>query len=124
MRTYIPDQWLRLWFLGGQPSVNYSMQGQLQHSSPEQFSAELKSVWTNMESICASEAMMIVRFGGINDRKADPLFIIHQSFHGTSWKIDNEVSAGFSTQGKRQANHIRKSMNTPREEYDIWVKRG
>ena len=29
MRTYFPDQWLRLWFLGGEAHVEYGQQGQV-----------------------------------------------------------------------------------------------
>jgi hypothetical protein len=32
MRTYLPDQWIRNWFLGGPPEVDYSIKGQLPHT--------------------------------------------------------------------------------------------
>jgi hypothetical protein len=45
MRTYIPDQWLRYWFVGGPSTVDYSSRPRdFQHSSPEDFSKQLRSV--------------------------------------------------------------------------------
>jgi hypothetical protein len=40
MRTYIPDQWLRNWFVGGPSAVDYSNANQLHHGSPEDFSTD------------------------------------------------------------------------------------
>ncbi len=34
MKTYLPDQWLRHWFVGGPPVVDYSPGEQLVHSEP------------------------------------------------------------------------------------------
>ena len=44
MRTYIPDQWLRLWFLGGPDTVEYSQHGQITHDSPQSFIDQLSKV--------------------------------------------------------------------------------
>ena len=49
MRTYWPDQWLRLWFLGGPDHVEYRQpEGQLKHSSAAGFADEMGLVWRNM----------------------------------------------------------------------------
>lgn len=42
MRTYIPDQWLRNWFVGGSEVVDYSNREQVVHSSPDEFAADLR----------------------------------------------------------------------------------
>lgn len=122
MRTYIPDQWLRLWFLGGESTVNYSMNGQVEHTSPEMFAAQLKKVWINSGAVAKRGAQMIIRFGGINDRKADPLEILYHSLDDTGWKINETKSAGFASHGNRQALHINSDIESPREEYDVWAK--
>lgn len=121
MRTYIPDQWLRMWFLGGQPVVDYSNDGQLAHPSPVNFAQQLNLVWQNINQVSAEDARMIVRFGGINDRKADPLQIMRLSLENSGWKILKVESAGFASAGYRQAKHIRQAIRTPREEYDVWA---
>lgn len=120
MRTYIPDQWLRMWFLGGSSNVDYSVQGQITHSSPANFSNGLRQVWQNAAEICDPNAQLVLRFGGINDRKADPLSIVKQSFQNSGWKINRIESAGFASEGKRQAIHMRPNKR-PLEEYDIWA---
>lgn len=121
MTTYIPDQWIRAWFLGGKPTVDYSTKGQLQHSSPEVFAAQLRQVWINTGQICEPEARMVVRLGGINDRQVDPLRLLDWSLAGSGWYIERKESAGYASQGRRQANHINRSLKEPREEYDIWA---
>ena len=87
MRTYIPDQWLRAWFLGGKSDVDYSAEGQISHNSPQSFAAGLRQVWQNAAQVSTKNAQLIIRFGGINDRKVDPLSIIEHFLQNSSWKI-------------------------------------
>src|SRR5687767_796273 len=47
LRTYVPDQWLRSWFLGGPPRVDYSYGAQVSHRSPDAFIDDLRRVWIN-----------------------------------------------------------------------------
>lgn len=44
MRTYIPDQWLRNWFLGGTDFVDYSCHNQVTHSRSQAYIDDLKRV--------------------------------------------------------------------------------
>src|SRR5262249_42083067 len=62
MRTYRPDQWLRNWFLGGEPRVDYEQEGQLAHHA-DIFADELASVWRAVAHLCHSGARLVVRFG-------------------------------------------------------------
>lgn len=121
MNTYIPDQWLRMWFLGGEPSVNYSKDWQVTHSSPDDFASDLRSVWKNIGQFCVPGARLVIRFGGVNSRKVDSLQILLGSLEGSGWKVQQTNSAGFATSGYRQANHIHKSIKDPQEEYDVWA---
>jgi hypothetical protein len=41
MRTYVPDQWLRFWFLGGPETVTYRHTDQLTHTSAADFARQL-----------------------------------------------------------------------------------
>ncbi len=105
MRTYIPDQWLRLWFLGGPPQPVYGAPLQLQHRSPECFARELASVWDRVAQACLPGAHLFVRFGGIHDRKADPRSLVLQSFSASTapWRVVDIREAGTPDRGKRQA---------------------
>jgi len=121
MRTYVPDQWLRAWFLGGPATVDYAMDGQLRHSSPEVFAGELADVWRNVGRVCRPGARLVVRYGGISDRKAAPLGILRESLRGTGWRVQTHRSAGTAAAGKRQAEQFRTTRRGPIEERDLWA---
>ncbi len=123
MRTYMPDQWLRLWFLGGADSVDYCQTGQLKHSSPEIFAADLHRVWSNCAKKAVSDARLVIRFGGINDRRADPFEILQLSLRDSGWRIQTRVAAGSAREGRRQADSFSRSKTTPQDEFDLWTIR-
>ena len=123
MRTYIPDQWLRHWFLGGPDTVDYSNDKQIIHSSPELFERNLQSVWQNAALVCNDNARLVIRFGGIPDRRANPLELIKNSLTDSGWKISTIRQAGTSHEGKRQADSFLRKKTTPLKEYDIWAKK-
>lgn len=121
MRTYIPDQWLRNWFVGGPDSVDYSNSAQIVHSNPEDFAADLRRVWRNAENVCADDARMVIRFGGITGRHADPLDLIKASLGDSGWRITTIKEAGSATAGKRQADAFLRKKSKPMVEYDVWA---
>lgn len=121
LRTYLPDQWLRLWFLGGPPTVDYSVEGQLQHSSLGVFAAQLRQVWGNAGRVCAPGAQLIVRFGGINDRKVEPLGLLRRSLADSGWREDRVECAGSAAHGRRQALHFARPSVSPLQEHDLWA---
>jgi hypothetical protein len=121
LRTYIPDQWLRMWFLGGPAHVEYSMNGQMSHASPEAFALQLRQVWHNACSVCSPGAQLVVRFGGINDRRADPLGILRQSLLETPWEVKTIKPAGSAAAGHRQALHFSHTSQAALDEHDLWA---
>lgn len=121
MRTYVADQWLRYWFLGGPDSVDYSHGEQLEHGSPEAFAGDLRKVWVNAASVCTDDARLIIRFGGISDRAADPLDILKDSLRGAGWRIQSLRAAGSAHSGRRQADTFLQRSSKPRAEYDLWA---
>ncbi|TWB03492.1 DNA methyltransferase [Gluconacetobacter diazotrophicus] len=121
MRTYIPDQWLRNWFLGGPDIVDYSNINQIGHSTPASFAADLRKVWMNIRGASNSDANLVIRFGGITDRKADPREIIKNSLAESGWRIKTIKAAGTANEGKRQANSFLTKRSNPVIEYDIWA---
>ena len=120
LRTYRPDQWLRLWFLGGQDTVDYSQYEQIIHNSPEDFAVQLSQVWTNCASISKSGARMVIRFGRIPDRNVDPTEILRASLSNTGWRIQTRCYAGSASIGKRQANHFG-IRSRALQEFDLWA---
>lgn len=99
--------------------VEYSYEGQILHSSPEAFASDLRQVWRNVGKISAPGARLVVRFGGINDRKADPLSIIKMSLEGSGFELQAIKPAGSASSGQRQALHF----SRPSEEHDVWAVR-
>ena len=66
---------------------------------------------------------MVVRFGGIADRAAEPLEIIRASFAGSPWRITRTKGAGSADAGRRQALSFNNPPRPARSEYDLWVAR-
>lgn len=122
MRTYIPDQWLRSWFIGGADHVDYSSERQITHTSPEDFAADLRKVWRNVAFACASDATMVVRFGGISDRRVNPQELAKTSFRDSPWRLLTIRNAGSAREGKRQADTFLRSRSKPVVEYDLWAR--
>ena len=121
MRTYIPDQWLRNWFVGGPDRVEYSDQSQLSHSAPRNFIDDLRAVWRNAATVSSTTARLVIRFGGIRDRKVDPLHLIKASLIDSGWTLRTIQAAGSAISGRRQADAFLRGSSAPRCEYDLWA---
>jgi hypothetical protein len=108
MNTYVPDQWLRHWFLGGPARTTYRQYDQLARGSAEEFATELGRVWIRVARVSVPGAKLVIRFGALSSVKSDPRHIIRESLKSadTGWHIKYMKSAG-SAQGRyRQANHM------------------
>jgi hypothetical protein len=65
---------------------------------------------------------MVIRFGGINDRNADPFEIISNSLSDSGWYVEGVNPAGSASKGRRQAIHFLSSQKKAIEEIDVWAK--
>lgn len=123
LRTYVPDQWLRLWLLGGGSSVQYSST-QIRHTCPGIFANDLREVWQNMRSVSADSARMTIRFGAINDRPVDPSKLIRESLRASGWRITTIRAAGDASNGKRQAITFVDAAKPKFTELDVYCRAG
>jgi hypothetical protein len=124
MRTYLPDQWLRLWFVGGPSEVCYSNEKQLPHGSRKEFSGALGKVWQNCAAVAHANTRLVIRFGAINDRKLDPRELVRDSLANTGWRILTGRNAGSASGGRRQADQFSPGDSTPAlAEYDLWAEK-
>ncbi len=125
MRTYGQDQWLRNWFLGGPAEINYAHpRAQMSHQSVEAFTYQLRKVWKNASRHATSNALLVCRFGAINDRDIDPVATIKNSLDQSGWKLSTIRSADNANNGRRQAAQfgVGGSMR-PRTEFDFYARR-
>src|ERR1043166_9179852 len=108
MRTYVPDQWLRYWFLGGLAKVVYRFSRQLRHESPDAFAGDLSMVWRRAADACKPGAHLIARFGTIPERNRDAVEILRESLRLSEcgWRLQTVKSAGAADKGKRQAKQF------------------
>lgn len=124
MRTYLPDQWLRLWFLGGPDYVEYRQpQGQLEHTGAAHFSAEMARVWKNVAERAAPNARLIVRFGGIHDRDAEPMDVLRNSLAGSGWIMVTARRVPDADTGRRQVRQFQASPKKSLAEHDVYCRR-
>lgn len=124
MRTYVEDQWLRNWFLGGPASVDYGNADQLEHTSQDAFAKSLGQVWKNMARSKAMSLDMYVRFGIIPSSEVDARELVLNSLEesGVSWKVVSVRSASTAAEGKRQADQMCAESKAS-VEYDFHVRR-
>jgi SAM-dependent methyltransferase len=58
------DQWLRLWFLGGEPNPTYGVvSNDDRHQSPVRYWRFLTDVWQGMKPLLRSDAVLVIRIG-------------------------------------------------------------
>lgn len=126
MRTYVQDQWLRNWFLGGPAAIDYSAGPQLDHGGKSAFSTSLGKVWRNIANTTASsEALhMYVRFGIIPSAAVDAKAIFKRSLEesGIAWRLVSTRPAKAADAGKRQADQMR-AESAAAVEFDFHVER-
>lgn len=119
--TYLADQWIRSWFLGAPPHVDYSRKNQISHSSWDQFANDLRFVWKNVARHALPDARMVVRFGGINERDhVSPKVVLKESLRGGPWRLVTARPAGSAASGKQQARAFLRSEKEAIPEYDFY----
>ena len=126
MRTYVQDQWLRNWFLGGPAHVDYSAGAQLDHGGIDTFSKSLGAVWHNIgEHSKRTESLhMYVRFGFIPSAAVDAKEIFRNSLEesGINWRTVSVRAANSAEAGNRQADQM-KTESAAAIEFDFHVER-
>jgi hypothetical protein len=121
MRTYLPDQWLRLWFLGGPDYVEYRQpEGQLEHLNPAHFATEMGRVWKNVASHATAGARLIIRYGGINDRAAEPMDVLKKSLIDSGWRMVTAKAVPDSDNGRRQVRQFQFEPKKAITEHDVY----
>jgi hypothetical protein len=120
MSTYIPDQWLRNWFLGGPAEVVYGSEGSLPMSSTSDFVAALSRTWANLARHASDDFHLYVRFGVLPSRAVDARKLLRDSLarSGREWRVISFRAAATADAGKRQARHMSRHAAAATE-YDL-----
>src|SRR5262249_11467719 len=121
MRTYWPDQWLRNWFLGGPPFVEYARQDQITSQEQEKFTNDLAEVWKESARVCRPRARLVARVGALPSYSSDPAALIKESIRraDSGWTAQTIVPAGSAPDGRRQADQFRARQTDSIAEIDI-----
>lgn len=122
VRTYVEDQWMRHWLLGGPDRVCYGSATQLSHESPEAFAQSLAMVWDQIAARGASTLKMVIRFGSIKSRRSNAREILLESLDKSlvRWRVDKVQYAGNYRRGRRQADQMI-SSGIAAPEYDFYI---
>ncbi len=118
MRTYVQDQWLRNWFLGGPEEIDYDADTQVRHSSHDDFAKDLARVWSHLKQR-ADEIDLYIRFGTINSVKSDARQLLRDSLEESGgWTLVSTRRAKNASNGRRQADQMQPDSSAA-QEYDF-----
>ncbi|MBB4904001.1 DNA methyltransferase [Actinophytocola algeriensis] len=109
MRTYVADQWLRSWFIGGPSEVAYGTNGQIaRQPNKDSFIQALADVWSATARRCKPNARLAIRFGAIPSARTDPEEMISETIARSeaAWEIKDIRPAGISPKRARQAEQF------------------
>ena len=112
MRTYVADQWLRNWFVGGPPVVPYGSTGQVaRQPSQAAFVSALAEVWRAAANRCVPESRLVIRFGALPSTKVSPEKLIVGSLReaGVGWFVRDVCPVGIPSRHRRQAEQFNSS---------------
>ena len=123
MRTYRPDQWLRNWFVGGPPEVDYTAEGQVGLGDAGQFAHSLAQVWARVAGVCVERARLVVRFGALPSMPADARQVLKDSFRlaDAGWRVTTIRDAGLAPTGRRQADQFGQPAGCALRELDLYA---
>ena len=111
MRTYVQDQWLRAWFVGGPPEVPYATAsvGQIAlQPNQASFTSALAMTWRAVARRSHMGAKLVIRFGAIPSTKTDPEKMILASLleSAAGWAVRDVSPVQPPAKQNRQASQF------------------
>ncbi len=118
---YAEDQWLRMWFLGGEPKPMLRLHKDDRHTSAENYWSFLEDVWRGCAPLLRDKARIVVRIGGTKLDKPVLLQGLRGSLvQGLGGRTVRALNQGTSSQiAKRQTNSFRPGTSPDRLEHDF-----
>ena len=118
---YGEDQWLRLWFLGGEERPRARQFRDDRHESMPKYWSFLKEVWMGQRDLLSEKSIIVVRMGG---KGLDVEQIRRELYAGVGEAMCNSVVELAETPltseiHRRQTNVFRPGTQGKREEHDF-----
>ena len=108
MTDYAEDQWLRLWFLGGDPQPRARLHKDDRHTNAESYWQFLKEVWASLGQLLMPQATIVIRIGGALSKESLAANLeesITSALVGRQITLQGEAST--TVIRKRQTNNFR-----------------
>lgn len=117
--NYREDQWLRLWFLGGDPRIFYSREDG-RHYNKAFYWEFLEQVWFGLRMLLDEKVRIVVRIGGRRlDKDETREGLIATLEHGLQRPVSLIDDGVTSLAKKTQANTFRGGRISPTVEHDF-----
>ena len=117
--NYREDQWLRLWFLGGEPLVRYDRRDD-RHYNEALYWSFMRAAWRGLAPLLADSARMVIRIGG---RKLGKMQFRAGLVSSLSGALEREVGLlddGVTSEvGNTQSNAFRGAKTSGLVEHDF-----
>jgi len=119
MTDYQEDQWLRLWFLGGDPWPSRGHADD-RHRAADTYWNFLSGVWSGIRPLVATGSVFVVRIGGTRVDFATARDRLLDSFQRAFGHSVHPLDEGYSSSILgRQTNNFRPGTSGRREEFDF-----
>ena len=117
--NYREDQWLRLWFLGGEPAVPSGRRDD-RHYNKENYWAFIRESMEGLGPLLAEQARIVIRIGGRQLEKPELRSGLLQSLTSGLGRDVRLLDDGVTTEvGRTQANAFRGAKVSRIEEHDF-----
>jgi DNA methylase len=118
---YAEDQWLRLWFLGGEPRPVLRLFRDDRHTQMGHYWTFLQEVWSGCASLLRDTLTIVVRIGGGTVAKGDLFEGLETSLaKGLPGRDIRPLHQGISSKiANRQTNSFRPGTSAHRSEHDF-----
>jgi hypothetical protein len=118
---YAEDQWLRLWFLGGEPKPTLRLHKDDRHTLAVNYWTFLEEVWRGCAPLLRDTARIVVRIGGTKLSKPELQQGLRESLvRGMGSRTVRGMNQGTSSHiAKRQTNSFRPGTSPDKLEHDF-----
>jgi len=116
---YAEDQWLRLWFLGGEPYPSLRLFADDRLTSKANYWSFLSQVWASIQPLLAAKSRIVVRIGGHQPRDELAMGLQRTLKKGLTDRRIALFSTPLTSEAKRRQTNIFRPGAAPSVEHDF-----